>query len=61
MAADHQRIVGTARLGVVARTRRELLIVTPDNGTITLIADEVVEALCRERLVVRDGDRVRLP
>jgi S-adenosylmethionine hydrolase len=46
--------VGTARLGVVARTRRGLLIVTPDNGTLTLIADEVVEVreidLARQRL-----------
>lgn len=25
------------------------------------LADEVLESLCRERLVVRDGDRVRLP
>lgn len=35
--------VGTARRGVVARTKRGQLIVTPDNGTLTLIADEVVE------------------
>lgn len=46
--------VGTARLGVVARTKGGLLIVTPDNGTLTLIADEVVEVreidLARQRL-----------
>lgn len=35
--------VGTARLGVVARTTRGQLIVTPDNGTLTLIAAEVQE------------------
>lgn len=46
--------VGTARLGVVARTKGGLLIITPDNGTLTLIADEVVEVreidLARQRL-----------
>lgn len=46
--------VGTARLGVVARTRRGHLIVTPDNGTLTLIADDVTEVreidLARQRL-----------
>ena len=31
--------VGTARRAVVARTRRGHLIVTPDNGTLTLVAD----------------------
>lgn len=47
--------VGTARRSVVARTRRGLLIVTPDNGTLTLVADEVVEV--REI----DAARQRLP
>jgi len=46
--------VGTARLGVVARTKGGLLIVTPDNGTLTLIADDVVEVreidVARQRL-----------
>ena len=46
--------VGTERLGVVARTRRGHLIVTPDNGTLTLIGDDVVEVreidLARQRL-----------
>ncbi len=46
--------VGTARLGVVARTRRGHFVVTPDNGTLTLIADDVVEVreidLARQRL-----------
>ncbi len=46
--------VGTDRLGVVARTRRGHLVVTPDNGTLTLVADEVVETrvidLARHRL-----------
>lgn len=47
--------VGTDRRSVVARTRRGLLIVTPDNGTLTLIADDVVEV--REI----DATRQRLP
>lgn len=46
--------VGTERRSVVARTRRGLLIVTPDNGTLTLVADEVVEVreidVTRQRL-----------
>lgn len=46
--------VGTARLGVVARTTRGHLIVTPDNGTLTLLAGEVEEIreidLTRHRL-----------
>ena len=46
--------VGTARLGVVARLKSGQLVVTPDNGTLTLIADEVVEVreidLARQRL-----------
>jgi S-adenosylmethionine hydrolase len=46
--------VGTERRSIVARTRRGLLIVTPDNGTLTLIADEVVEVreidVTRQRL-----------
>jgi S-adenosylmethionine hydrolase len=46
--------VGTERKSVVARTRRGLLIVTPDNGTLTLIADDVVEVreidVTRQRL-----------
>lgn len=47
--------VGTDRRSVVARTRGGLLIVTPDNGTLTLVADEVVEV--REI----DATRQRLP
>ncbi|MDH5233676.1 MAG: S-adenosyl-l-methionine hydroxide adenosyltransferase family protein [Gemmatimonadota bacterium] len=35
--------VGTARLGVVARTARGQLLVTPDNGTLTFIAADVAE------------------
>lgn len=46
--------VGTSRLGVVARLKSGQLVVTPDNGTLTLIADEVVEVreidLARQRL-----------
>ena len=46
--------VGTARLGVVARLKSGQLVVTPDNGTLTLIADEVAEVreidLARQRL-----------
>ncbi len=46
--------VGTARLGVVARTRRGQLIVTPDNGTLTLIGGEIAEVreidVARQRL-----------
>lgn len=46
--------VGTSRLGVVARTRGGLLIVTPDNGTLTLVGDEVAEVreidVARQRL-----------
>ena len=46
--------VGTARLGVVARTTRGQLIVTPDNGTLTLLADEIAEVreidVARQRL-----------
>jgi S-adenosylmethionine hydrolase len=46
--------VGTERRSVVARTRRGLLIVTPDNGTLTLVADEIVEVreidVTRQRL-----------
>lgn len=46
--------VGTDRLGVVARTRRGQLIVTPDNGTLTLVADSIVEVreidVARQRL-----------
>lgn len=38
--------VGTARRGVVAMTRSGHFIVTPDNGTLTLVADAVgIEAL----------------
>ena len=47
--------VGTARLGVVARTTRGQLIVSPDNGTLTLIASEIEEV--REI----DVERQRLP
>lgn len=47
--------VGTTRLGVVARTTRGHLIVTPDNGTLTLIASEIEEV--REI----DVERQRLP
>ncbi len=47
--------VGTERRSVVARTRGGLLIVTPDNGTLTLVADDVVEV--REI----DATRQRLP
>ncbi len=46
--------VGTARLGVVARTARGQLIVTPDNGTLTLIGDSIAEVreidVARQRL-----------
>lgn len=46
--------VGTARKGVVARTSTGLLIVTPDNGTLTLLASEIVEVreidVARQRL-----------
>lgn len=46
--------VGTARLGVVARLRSGALIVTPDNGTLTLVADEIEEVreidVARQRL-----------
>jgi S-adenosylmethionine hydrolase len=46
--------VGTARLGVVARLKSGALIVTPDNGTLTLLADEIVEVreidVARQRL-----------
>jgi S-adenosylmethionine hydrolase len=46
--------VGTERRSVVARTRRGLLIVTPDNGTLTLVADEIVDVreidVTRQRL-----------
>ena len=46
--------VGTSRLGVVARLKSGQLVVTPDNGTLTLIADEVEEVreidLARQRL-----------
>lgn len=47
--------VGTARLGVVARLRNGSLVVTPDNGTLTLLAAEIVEV--REI----DVSRQRLP
>lgn len=46
--------VGTDRLGVVARTRLGHLIVTPDNGTLSLIASEIDEVraidVARQRL-----------
>lgn len=46
--------VGTGRLGVVARTARGHLIVTPDNGSLTLLAADVEEVreidLTRHRL-----------
>jgi len=46
--------VGTARLGVVARTTRGHFIVTPDNGTLTLVAEEIAEVreidVARQRL-----------
>lgn len=35
--------VGTSRRGVVARLRSGQYVVTPDNGTLTLVADEVEE------------------
>jgi len=47
--------VGTARLGVVARLRGGQYIVTPDNGTLTLVADDVEEV----RLI--ELERQRLP
>lgn len=47
--------VGTARLGVVARLKGGQYIVTPDNGTLTLVADDVEEV----RLI--ELERQRLP
>lgn len=49
--------VGTERRAVVARLRSGQLIVTPDNGTLTLIAD----ALGIEELRQIDVERNRLP
>jgi hypothetical protein len=46
--------VGTARKGIVARMKNGQLIVTPDNGTLTLLAGEVAEVreidVARQRL-----------
>lgn len=47
--------VGTTRRGCVARLANGSCVVTPDNGTLTLVADDVVEV----RQI--DVDRMRLP
>ena len=51
--------VGTERRGIVARTATGQLIVTPDNGTLTLLAGEISEVreidMARQRLPGRSA------